>query len=106
MSVCTFFGHRECPGAITPFIRIVLEQLIEEEGVRTFYVGNQGQFDRYVRGILRELKKDYPYIIYRVVLAYMLEKSRNMKITPIPYSRRNSQPFPVSLRLPDVMIGC
>ena len=36
-----------------------------------YYVGNQGQFDAFVRSILRELKKEYPQIDYAVVLAYM-----------------------------------
>ena len=36
-----------------------------------FYVGNQGRFDAIVRGVLRELKKEYPQINYVVVLAYM-----------------------------------
>ena len=36
-----------------------------------FYVGNQGRFDAIVRGVLRELKKEYPQINYAVVLAYI-----------------------------------
>lgn len=36
-----------------------------------FYVGNQGQFDASVRGVLRELKNEHPQIDYAVVLAYM-----------------------------------
>ena len=39
--------------------------------VDMFYVGNQGRFDEIVRGVLRELKKEYPQINYAVVLAYM-----------------------------------
>ncbi len=40
-------------------------------GVDLFYVGNQGQFDAYVRAILRELVQKYPQTHYAVVLAYM-----------------------------------
>ena len=36
-----------------------------------FYVGHQGQFDAYVRSILKVLKQEYPQINYAVVLAYM-----------------------------------
>ena len=36
-----------------------------------FYVGNQGRFDAIVRGVLRDLKNEYPQINYAVVLAYM-----------------------------------
>lgn len=71
MSACTFFGHRECPNEVQPKLREVLIDLIENHGVRMFYVGNQGQFDALVRRILRELKAEYPEIDYAVVLAYM-----------------------------------
>lgn len=76
MSVCTFFGHKECPKAIILALRVVLEDMILEQGVTRFYVGNQGQFDAYVRGVLRQLKKEYPFITYSVVLAYLPGKKR------------------------------
>ena len=71
MSACTFFGHRDCPETIKPKLREVLIDLITNHGVDMFYVGNQGRFDAIVRGVLRELKKEYPQIDYIVVLAYM-----------------------------------
>lgn len=71
MSACTFFGHRDCPESILPKLRHTLVELITQHGVDLFYVGNQGQFDRYVRGQLRLLEKEYPHIRYAVVLAYM-----------------------------------
>ncbi len=71
MAVCTFFGHRECPGTIKPVLRNTLEDLIINHGVDLFYVGNQGQFDACVRSVLQELKKEYPQTHYAVVLAYM-----------------------------------
>lgn len=45
--------------------------LITNQGVDTFYVGNQGRFDVTVRSVLRELEQEYPQIHYAVVLAYM-----------------------------------
>ena len=36
MSVCTFFGHRDCPESVRPIVRAVLEILIEEQGVDLF----------------------------------------------------------------------
>ena len=36
-----------------------------------FYVGNQGNFDRLVRSILKEVTTAYPEVGYAVVLAYM-----------------------------------
>ncbi len=71
MAVCTFFGHRECPSDIAPALRTVLVDLITNHNVDLFYVGSQGQFDAYVRGVLRDLTKKYPHIRYAVVLAYM-----------------------------------
>lgn len=71
MSVCTFFGHRECPESLKPVLLTILENLILEQGADLFYVGNQGQFDAYVRSTLRVLVIKYPHIRYSVVLAYM-----------------------------------
>lgn len=71
MAVCTFFGHRDCPETIKPYLREVLVDLITNQGVDTFYAGNQGRFDGIVRSVLRELEQEYPEIHYAVVLAYM-----------------------------------
>lgn len=71
MSVCTFFGHRDCPDSVRGKLREVVERLICEEGVDVFYVGSQGHFDAMVLGVLRELGREYPHIRYGVVLAYL-----------------------------------
>ena len=71
MKACTFFGHRDCPETIKPYLREVLTDLIINQGVDTFYVGNQGRFDGIVRSVLRELEQAYPEIHYAVVLAYL-----------------------------------
>ena len=44
---------------------------IVENGVTSFLVGNQGQFDGMALNALRKLKTKYPHINYNVVLAYM-----------------------------------
>lgn len=71
MANCTFFGHRDCPELIKPKLREALVDLITNHDVDMFYVGHQGQFDAYVRSILKTLKIEYPQINYAVVLAYM-----------------------------------
>ena len=71
MAICTFFGHRDCPDSIKNKLREVLIDLISNNDVDMFYVGNQGRFDSIVRGVLLELKQEYPKINYAVVLAYM-----------------------------------
>lgn len=68
MSVCTFFGHRDCPATIRPRLRAVLVELIERHGVEQFYVGRQGAFDAMARSVLRELAEVYSHISYAVVL--------------------------------------
>ena len=71
MKACTFFGHRDCPETIKPYLREVLVDLITNQGVDTFYVGNQGRFHVTVRSVLRESEQEYPEIHYAVVLAYL-----------------------------------
>lgn len=71
MQACTFFGHRDCPETIKSLLREVLVDLITNNGVVTFYVGNQGRFDGIVRSVLREFEQTYPEIHYAVVLAYL-----------------------------------
>ena len=68
MSVCTFFGHRDCPSSIKPKLQKVLINLIEKYSVDMFYVGQQGAFDSIVRSVLKELVSVYPHINYSVVL--------------------------------------
>ena len=68
---CTFFGHRDCSENIKPKIRTAVIDLIENHGVTMFYVGNQGNFDRMVRSVLKEVTTAYPEVGYAVVLAYM-----------------------------------
>lgn len=68
---CTFFGHRDCPETIKPKLREAIIDLIENHGVTMFYVGNQGNFDRLVRSVLKEVTTAYPGVEYAVILAYM-----------------------------------
>lgn len=83
MSICSFFGHRDCSPEVKPMLTETILQLIAE-GVDTFYVGDKGHFDGYVRGILREAQEKYPHIQYSVVLAY-LPKEQDPEY-PIDYS--------------------
>ena len=70
MAICVFFGHRECYDLEKNVIIKAIEGLVRQ-GVDTFYVGNQGQFDAMVYGCLRQLKTTYPQIQFAVVLAYI-----------------------------------
>ena len=70
MVACTFFGHRDCLDSLKPRLQSVIIDLITNHGVDMFYVGNQGAFDRLVRGVLKEITREYPRVQYAVVLAY------------------------------------
>ena len=74
MSACTFFGHHDCPAEIKPKLRKAIIDLIEQQGVDCFYIGNHGAFDRMACSCLRELSQEYPQICYSVVLAYLPQK--------------------------------
>ena len=70
MAACTFFGPADCPDPIRDQLKALIEGLILNHDVDTFYVGNEGLFDAMVRCILWDLRKVYPHIQYHVVLAH------------------------------------
>ena len=79
---CTFFGHRDTPQSTERKLRQVLIELIEENGVTEFFVGNNGNFDKIVVSVLSDLKKNYPKIKYTVVLAYLNSYSEHETVYP------------------------
>ena len=72
-----FFGHRDVTHDIRSKLQFIIEQLITEKQINTFYVGHQGQFDSMVYSVLKEMKVKYPHIRYIVVLAYMPDEHIN-----------------------------
>ncbi len=77
MSACTFFGHRQCHGLDSGCVCDAVEALIGQ-GVDTFYVGNQGQFDALVYRCLKQLQQSYGHIRFFVVLAYFPTEKEKM----------------------------
>lgn len=77
--ICTFFGHRNAPEEIMISLETLLRDLIENEDVDTFYVGNHGSFDSMVRKTLNNLKIEYPKIKYTVFLSYLPVKKREFE---------------------------
>ncbi|MBR1810432.1 MAG: hypothetical protein IJ766_11160 [Clostridia bacterium] len=73
MAACTFFGHRNTPEKIMPVLESTLTDLIVNKGVKTFFVGNNGDFDKIVRQQLKSLSAHYD-IEYFVVFAYLHDK--------------------------------
>lgn len=73
--VCTFFGHKNAPDFIYKRLEYEIINLIENEKVDTFYVGNNGQFDYMARNVLESITKKYKQVNYSVVLAYLPQKN-------------------------------
>ena len=73
MSECKssfFIGHREADDRLLPRLELVVDRLIQEEGVRYFYVGGYGGFDRLAAAVVRRMKQKYPDITLMLVLPY------------------------------------
>ena len=69
--LCAFFGHKDTPESVKPVLEAAVKKIIERYPDITFYVGNNGNFDRMVLSILKSLSQDFPTISYAVILAYL-----------------------------------
>ena len=67
---CFFIGHREADERLLPRLELVIDRLIQEDGVRYFYVGGYGGFDRLATAVVRRMKQKYPDITLMLVLPY------------------------------------
>ena len=67
----TFFGHRNTPDSVKPLLKKVLRELINQDGAKMFYIGNEGSFDRMAYDVLKELKEE--------VLAYLERRKKDIK---------------------------
>ena len=71
--VCTFFGHRDCYELDDAVLQNAIEILINN-GIDTFYIGNNGRFDDMAFSCLSSLQKTHKNISFSVVLAYLPTK--------------------------------
>lgn len=69
--VCAFFGHKDTPESVKPTLELAVKQIIERYPDTTFYVGNNGNFDRMVLSVLKSLSQNFPTVSYAVILAYL-----------------------------------
>ena len=71
--ICTFFGHRYCRLTATEENRLetLIEDLITNHNVDTFWVSRYGQFERLTNSYVHTLKEKYPHIKIILTLAYM-----------------------------------
>ena len=64
------FGHSTTPYDAIPLIEAAAERQYQEQGIRTFVVGNRGSFDSYAATAIKHLKKKYDDISLLLLLAY------------------------------------
>lgn len=76
MKICTFFGHKNTPAEVEIPLKKLLTDLIEREEVELFLVGKEGNFDRLVLKVLKELEKTFPHIRFAVVFATLPDKGK------------------------------
>ena len=57
--VCFLFGHSTAPYGVITSIEAAAERHYHEFGIRSFYVGNRGNFDKYAATAIRRLKGRY-----------------------------------------------
>ena len=70
MKSCFFIGHREADEGLLPRLELVIDRLIRDEGVRYFYVGGYGGFDRIAAAAVKRMKQKYSDITLMLVLPY------------------------------------
>ena len=80
---CFFIGHREADERLLPRLELTIERLIAEEGVRYFYVGGYGGFDRIAAAAVKHAKQKYPDITLMLVLPY--HPAERAVLTPSGY---------------------
>lgn len=92
--VCTFFGHKDTPNHIKTDLQEAILNLIEHEGIKTFYVGNNGNFDFLTQNVLMEITKIRTDITYYIVLSFIdeLALSGNQDRTIFPEELARSLP--------------
>ena len=69
----TFCGHKDTydtDGTIRPWLMASVESLIDR-GAKYFYLGGYGHFDSMAASVVREMKKQFPYIQGILVLPYL-----------------------------------
>ena len=64
------FGHATTPYDAIALIEAAAERQYQEQGIRTFIVGNRGNFDSLAATAIKNLKKKYGDISLLLLLAY------------------------------------
>lgn len=67
---CFLFGHGDVSADTVPQLKAAITEAYLHHGIRCFYVGNRGSFDRLATKALKELKKQFPDTQLILLLAY------------------------------------
>ena len=67
---CFFIGHRDANAEIYPVLLGEVEHHATEYGVRDFFVGHCGSFDRMAAQAVKEVKKSHLEVCLMLVLPY------------------------------------
>ncbi|MBO5867285.1 MAG: hypothetical protein J6Q54_00060 [Oscillospiraceae bacterium] len=67
--ICFLFGHATCPDDILPKLAFAIQQCYAE-GIRDFYVGHRGNFDRLAALAIKAVKQEHPDVRLYLLLAY------------------------------------
>lgn len=70
MKCCFLFGHATTPYDALVRIEAAAEKQYNEHNIRTFIVGNRGNFDSLAATAIKNLKKKYSDISLLLLLAY------------------------------------
>ena len=68
--ICFMFGHATTPYDAISLIEAAAEKQYNEYYIRTFIVGNRGNFDSHAATAIKNLKKKYSDISLLLLLAY------------------------------------
>jgi len=72
--ICCCFGHREVYRDISVRLQEIIEDLIVNKGVKTFYTGGMGQFDGKFATTVRAMKRTYKDIELILVCPYLTQE--------------------------------
>lgn len=70
MKSCFLFGHSDAPQDIQSAIEAAVERQYLNHGIRQYYVGGYGSFDRLAASALKTVKKQYQDISLYLLLPY------------------------------------
>ena len=78
VGICVFFGHREVEHDISAALHETVRDMIQTHGIRTFWCGNKGEFDRLAARAVFDLQSEFPDIELLYIRAYMPKQGESL----------------------------